>query len=774
MGTEVKRFSIQVQGQIQGVGFRPWVFRLASEKQLVGFVRNDSTGVLIEVQGTSDNLQSFVDALSKGNGSPKLSRIAGIQLGQIPLYHENSFTISESSNSGSTKAEVTPDTAVCGECAAELKDSGNFRFHYPFINCTNCGPRYTIIRNIPYDRSATTMSCFSMCPRCATEYESPADRRFHAQPVACPACGPHLRLVDAEGLDVAQGDSESIYEACRLLAEGKVLAIKGIGGFHLAVDACNEEAVKELRRRKNRECKPFAMMARLSSIRQCAHVGPMAESLLSSPQSPIVLLSRKDGSPLAASIAAGTNTYGFMLPYAPLHHLLLDELEQGATVSILVMTSANIADQPLVYKNDEALTKLAGITDFFLMHDRDIYRQLDDSVIHLIGETAVPLRRARGYVPSPIYAQKPAACRILAAGSDLKNTFCLADGSRFIVSEHIGDLEEADIYRHYSRSIEHFSQLFCFVPSMVVADLHPGYFSTHYAESLRNIEVLHVQHHWAHIASVLAEHGHLGPVIGLAADGTGYGTDGKVWGCECLIASLETFERFAHLRYYPLAGGDKASKQAIRPLLALLDQAHGGKLELKDYGWLLERIEPDLAKQTILLQQLRKEVNTSMASSLGRVFDAVAAAIGLGSHNHFEAQLPIALEAIADAECKDAYEFTLCDGNPMQLDLSEMILAIVEDIRTGAAPSIISARFHNTIALAFLQMASKAREMSKLDVVAISGGVFCNRRLAARTIEILNNDGFEVLYNTVVPANDGGLSLGQAAIAAELSRSKRG
>jgi hydrogenase maturation protein HypF len=614
------------------------------------------------------------------------------------------------------------------------------------------------------------MQKFTMCERCNGEYHDPANRRFHAQPVACPACGPHLELVDAAGQAVARGDETVIAEAARLLLDGRILAIKGIGGFHFAVDAGNEEAVNQLRARKHREHKPFAMMADMETVRQCALVGPQAESLMRSPQAPIVLLPHKASAAVAPSVARGTNTLGFMLPYAPLHRMLFDKLSEGGRKCALVMTSANLADQPLICRNDEALTKLSGIADFFIMHDRDIYRQTDDSVVHYVNCTPVPLRRARGYVPSPVFSQTRAEREILAAGSDLKNTFCFASGERFIVSEHIGDLEDADVYRHYRRSIEHMSGLFDFRPSVVVADLHPGYFSTQYAVSMKGVEVMHVQHHWAHIASVLAEADIAGPVIGLAADGTGYGTDGAVWGCECLIASLTEFKRFAHLKYFPLVGGDKASREAVRPLVALLDQATDGGLKLDDYGWLLDRLGPDRDKLSLILTQVHKGVNTVQTSSLGRVFDAVAALVGLGSLNNFEAQLPIALEAAADIRCSQVYPFSIAGGGPLQLDLGPMLRTMVQEVRDEVAAGTISARFHNTLATAFADICQRAREATGLVTVAISGGVFCNRLLAGRTIDMLNNRGFAVLYNAVVPANDGGLSLGQAAIAARVSK----
>ncbi|MHC4758710.1 MAG: Kae1-like domain-containing protein, partial [Planctomycetota bacterium] len=485
-----------------------------------------------------------------------------------------------------------------------------------------------------------------------------------------------------------------------------------------------------------------------------------AEALLKSPCCAIVLLDKKKKSGIAPSVAEGVNTYGFMLCYSPVHHLLF-----GERVDVLVMTSGNISDEPLVCKNDKALEKLGDVADAFLMHNRDIYRQVDDSIVHFVGGEPVLLRRARGYVPEPILSKGEIGKEIFATGGDLKNTFCFTKGRQFICSEHIGDLEDAEVYHHYIESIQHLRGLFKVKPEVVVCDLHPGYFSTQYAMGLEGVEVIQVQHHWAHIASVLAEEGIDGPVIGLSDDGTGYGTDGTIWGCECLIASLEKFERFGHLSYYPLAGGDKASKEAIRPLLGLLKTAYGDKFELTEFGWLLERIEPEFEKQKIVLKQIDKGINMVQTSSLGRVFDSVAAMVGLGNYNHFEAQLPMALEAEAFEGVEECYEFEL-GGEPMQLDLRKIIRQIVEDVRGNRESGLVAAKFHNTMVEAMLEMARKARDKTDLKTVALSGGVFCNRYLTNRLIEALRRDGFSVLYNRTVPSNDGGLSLGQAAIAA--------
>jgi hydrogenase maturation protein HypF len=509
----------------------------------------------------------------------------------------------------------------------------------------------------------------------------------------------------------------------------------------------------------------------IETIKKYAVVGEIAEQVLKSPQSPIVLLPKKEGSSIAPSVAGGVDTFGFMLCYAPLHYLLF---AQG--VEVLVMTSGNISDEPLICKNETALEKLGQVADAFLMHDREIYRQVDDSIIHFIDGRPVPLRRARGYVPTPIFMEENCREDIFAAGADIKNTFCFAKQNQLICSEHIGDLEDAEVYHHYIDSIEHLRGLFEVEPKVAVCDLHPAYLSTQYARSLSGVKIIAVQHHWAHIASVLVEHGVAGPVIGIVCDGTGYGTDGAIWGCECLIASLEKFERFGHLAYYDLPGADKASKEAIRPLLSLLKKSWGKEFRLPNFDWLIERIEPETDENTTydirntkyISEQLDKGVNCVETSSLGRVFDAVAAMLGLGAYNHFDAQLPMALEAIIESGIEDHYDFELIRSanKAVELDLGKTLKQLIADVKKDLPAPVISAKFHNTLSIALLAMAKQARESAKLNIVALSGGVFCNRYLTNRLIELLKREDFPVLFNREVPANDGGLSLGQAAIAA--------
>lgn len=724
----------------------------------------------IELQGQDELIAEFLTRL-KTSGKPPMAKINSCQVDDIPVIApEDTFTIKVSDFRGPALSEVTADIALCRDCLAEMADKDDFRYRYPFINCTNCGPRYSIVKNIPYDRCNTTMSVFEMCERCLAQYRSVGDRRFHAQPVACGKCGPAIRLTDNKGKTTQTRQEKAIAETAKLLRAGKVVAIKGIGGFHLAVDALNDRAVRRLRERKRREHKPFALMARsIEEIKKYAVVSELAERLLTSPQSPIVLLPRKKDSSIAAAVAEGVNTLGFMLCYAPLHYLLFEQL-RGSRLEILVMTSGNISDEPLICRNESALEALGGIADAFLMYDREIYRQVDDSIVHIIDDSAVLLRRSRGYVPSPLVMKENCKTDILAAGGDLKNTFCLVKQDQIICSEHIGDLKDAAVYHHYINSIEHFRGLFEVEPKTVICDLHPGYFSTRYAASIPNVKVVKVQHHWAHIASVLAENDIAGPVIGLAADGTGYGGDGAIWGCECLIASLAAFERFGHLAYYALGGGDRASEEAVRPVLALLKKTYGSDFELQKFQWLLEKIEPNLNKQKVLLQQLERNVNCVQTSSLGRVFDAVAAMVGLGNYNHFEAQLPMALEAIIAEDVEECYNYSfICgDGGLLLLDLRKMIEQIIIDIKEKLAAPLISAKFHNTLAAGLFEMAEQAGKDRDLNTVALSGGVFCNRYLTNRLIRLLKKNGFCVLFNRDYPSNDGGIALGQAAIGSYL------
>ena len=759
----MKRQRITIQGRVQGVGCRPFVYRLATQLDLVGWVRNDTRGVTIEVQGDAASLAAYMTQIRDASMEryPALMSVDGCVVEDIAIVEgADVFKIDPSDATGTPFSQIMPDCAMCSACLKEMNDPNDFRFRYPFINCTHCGPRYSIIKTIPYDRPNTTMGDFAMCEKCQSQYNDVRDRRFHAQPVACPTCGPKIWLADKRG-DTIEADSDKTISQCaEVLRNRGIAAIKGIGGFHLAVDATNEQAVQELRKRKYRDAKPFAMMAAsIETIKKYAIVDDISRKLLRSPESPIVLLDKSEPNAIAPSAAFGTNRFGFMLCYTPLHHLLF-----GADgIEVLVMTSANLSDEPLICHNEQAVEDLGDIADVFLMHDRDIYRQVDDSVVHEVNGQAAFLRRARGYVPTPIYRSEPTGKEIFAAGPDLKNTFCFVKGNQYLTSEYIGDLADGRVYRHYVKSVEHLRNLFEVSPEVVVCDLHPGYLSTHYAEQMKDVELIRVQHHWAHIASVLADANEPGSVIGLVADGTGYGTDGAIWGCECLIASLTEFERFGHLAYYPLAGGDKASKEAIRPLVGLL-----GPDGIEKYADILARIEPDTDKVQLIGTQIEKGLNTVQTSSLGRLFDAIAAVVGLGTKNRFEAELPMALEATIQDGIEDAYPIKLTEDNGFVLEYAPIVLGVLEDVRRGVSKGIIAARFHNSICEGLLELAKKARERTKLTDAALSGGVFCNRYLANRMIGRLQQEHFRVLWKKSVPVNDGGICLGQAAIAAAM------
>ena len=753
------RKKINVLGQVQGIGFRPFVFRLAERFNLTGFVYNHTEGVIIEIQGEGKNVDFFIEDLKNANRENPLIKISSLKVIDIAaIENEKSFEIKQSESAGEITAQVTADIATCKDCLRELFDKNDFRYRYPFINCTNCGPRYSILKNIPYDRPNTTMAEFEMCEKCRQQYEDVADRRFHAQPVACPDCGPKIYLCEPSRKIIEEDSDNVISQTVQLLKDGKIVAIKGLGGFHLACDAENETAVKTLRSRKMRDAKPFAMMAELEIIKRFAFVGEQAEKLLQSIESPIVLLEKKDPNTIAQSVAEKINTFGFMLPYTPLHHLIFAEKKLNA----LVMTSGNISDEPLICKDDEALARLGNVADMFLMHNRQIYRQVDDSIIHIIAGKPAMLRRSRGFVLEPIISGISSSVDIFAAGSDLKNTFCFVKDNHFIVSEHIGDMENSSVYKHWLKSIEHLKKLIAVEPQIAVCDLHPNYYSSQYARKLKSNKLIEVQHHWAHIASVLIENNINEKVIGLVADGTGFGNDGAIWGCECLVASLEHFERFGHLAYYPLAGGDLASKEAIRPLLGLVK-----KYNIAISEQILQRIEPDQKKTQTIELQIEKNINTIQTSSLGRLFDAAAALIGIGNYNNYEAQLPIIMESLADPNEKQNYGFNLANKNGIiEVEIEEMIKGILKDMQNGLGHKEICSKFHNTIADFLLELAKKARLQTGINTTALSGGVFCNRFLTERLIDLLQKNGFTVLSNRLLPANDGCISLGQAAIAA--------
>jgi hydrogenase maturation protein HypF len=767
----LERRRIVVQGIVQGVGFRPFIYGQALRWGLTGFVLNDSGGVTMEVEGTPQALDGFLQTLHEE--APPLSRIDTIASEPIPPCHETNFVIVRSQSGSLRRALISPDTAPCNDCLCELFDPADRRYQYPFINCTNCGPRFTIVQDIPYDRGKTTMRVFPMCSTCQREYDDPLNRRFHAQPNACPACGPRVRLVDALGIEVAS--SGPITQAARCLATGAILAIKGLGGYHLACDALDAEAVQRLRLRKHREAKPFALMVPdLATATRLCEVSAEEAALLQSNRRPIVLLNRHDGDTVAPDVAPAYNTLGIMLPYTPLHYLLLsacaDIFSKDQPV-VLVMTSGNKSDEPIAYRDDDALGRLAPIADgMLLLHNRDIHVRCDDSVTRMVAGGQQFLRRSRGYAPEPIPLALEFPVPLLACGAHLKNTFCLGKGWQAFLSHHIGDLENLETLSSFREGFEHFQALFDIVPQAVAYDLHPEYLATKYALDSDIPQKLGVQHHHAHIASVIAEHALREPVIGVAADGTGYGTDGAIWGCEIMVADLVNFERLAHLTYVPLPGSEQAVRQPWRMAAVYLAQAYGDAFLDLDIPF-VRRL--DRSKWRTLSQMIARNINSPPTSSLGRLFDAVAALVGRRGEVLYEGQAAIELEAIGESDaCNhlDAYPFAIGDQAPARLDVAPVIRAIVSDLEHGEPVSRIAGRFHRGVAELLAAACLRVREQRGLHTVALSGGVFQNRLLLEHLVTRLEAMDFQVYTNRRVPPNDGGISLGQAAIAAALLR----
>jgi hydrogenase maturation protein HypF len=747
------RWAIRVRGTVQGVGFRPTVYRLARDAQLGGFVRNDSEGVWIEIEGDAGAVVNFSELLRRE--APKHSRIDNIESSELRPLGERDFRVVASAAEEKVRARVPADLATCQECLRELFDPNDRRYRYPFINCTDCGPRYTIVRDIPYDRARTTMDVFQLCLGCRQEYEDPNNRRFHAEPNACPTCGPHLELW-ARGQSALLGE-DGLAAATERIARGEVVAVKGLGGFFLAVEARNERAVAQLRVRKRRPHKPFALMARdLAEAERIAEVSNLARHLLLTPEHPIVLLPLKQSAQVAPSVAPGLKELGVMLPYTPLHHLLLAD-----GPPLLVMTSGNLSEEPIAKDNHHAMEKLGGVADAFLVHDRQIHSRVDDSVVRVIGEVAQPIRRARGFVPDPIplgFSAPP----VLAVGAELKNTICVTRGSEAFISPHIGDLENIETFEFFEETIGKFCRLLACEPRLVAHDLHPDYFSTRWALQ-SGLARKAVQHHHAHIASCLAEHGREGPVIGIAFDGTGCGPAGDLWGGEILVADLSGFRRIAHLRPIALAGGQAAIQEPWRLAAAVLIDA-GVERES------LPQNEPARWKA---VRQLLDKGLSPIATGAGRWFDAVAALCGIRDEISYEGQAAIELEAIAIEGEAEPYPFELAGHKPSQVDLRPAVRAIATDLKRRTSLGEIAARFHATLAACIADCCRQRRAESDLNTVALSGGCFQNRILSERTRELLHRDGFEVLCHRKVPANDGGLALGQALIAAFRLKEKR-
>uniref|UniRef100_Q3AT69 Carbamoyltransferase n=1 Tax=Chlorobium chlorochromatii (strain CaD3) TaxID=340177 RepID=Q3AT69_CHLCH len=743
----MQRQRLLINGIVQGVGFRPFVYRLAIEHELTGFIRNTALGVLIEVQGSADRLDSFCTALH--HQPPPLARIASFEMHFIPcVFEEATFVITDSHSGGDVETLIPPDIALCSDCRRELYDPTNRRYRYPFINCTNCGPRYTIVAHLPYDRPTTSMQSFAICPECEQEYHNPLDRRFHAEPTCCPICGPSLSLLDADGNAIADDPLE---ETASLLHHGAIVAIKGIGGFHVAVDALNDDAVLRLRKSKGREAKPFAVMMRDVAVveRYCMVNDDERQALLSA-EAPIVLLKKLANTQLAASVAPDNDRLGVMLPYTPLHLLLFDRVPE-----VLVMTSANMSEEPMVHENSEALQKLQGIADAFLMHNRPIYLKCDDSVtIHLAGQLR-QLRRSRGYVPAPLLLRHSGAT-LLATGGELKNSVTLLKAHHAIMSQHIGDVKNFDAYCHFEQVVAHLQHLFQATPELIVHDLHPAYLTTQWAEK-QAIPTLGVQHHHAHLAACLAENQVDEPAIGVILDGTGYGTDGTVWGGEVLIGDVANFERFASLELMPLAGGEAAIRQPWRAAVGYIYKSCGS---LPDLPFLQNR---DIAP---IMELLERQLHLVETSSCGRLFDVVAALCNLRGTITYEGEAAIALMHAANGTVgRQPFPYDLCyQLNRWIIGIAPMIRSIVNSLLHGASAQEVSQRFHGTLVHCFCEVVQKASEATGLKIVALSGGVFQNELLFTALVHALEQAGFTVLTHSRVPTNDGGLSLGQAII----------
>lgn len=771
-----ERHEVQVRGVVQGVGFRPFVYRLAAEEGLAGFIGNDTDGVTIEIEGPEERVGAFRMRLRRE--APPLARIDSIAARPIPLTGERGFRIVASEIHGHVSTGIPADAATCADCLRELLDPADRRYRYPFLNCTNCGPRFTITRRIPYDRPQTSMAQFTMCKACQAEYDDPTNRRFHAQPNACPVCGPRVWLAGADGAEIVSPDPVA---ACieRLIA-GKIMAVKGIGGFHLSVDATKEAAVLRLRERKHRYGKPLAVMVRdLAAAREICDLTDEEEALLTTPARPIVLARRHEDCGIAPSVAPGIPWLGVFLPYAPLQHLLFAD----SRVRALVMTSANLSEEPIAIDNNEARARLGQIADAFLMHDREILQRCDDSVLAVVDGAPQLVRRARGFVPLglplPCKIEGKGAPPLLAVGGHLKSVFTLARGRLAYQSQHLGDLENLTGLDFFRESLEHLMRTFEIEPELVVHDLHPGYLSTSWAREWaaeRGIRLIAVQHHHAHIAACMAEHGLEGPVIGLSLDGTGYGMDGRIWGGEVLLAQLDSFERFAHLAYVPMPGGESAIREPWRMALGHL---HAAGIDVES-SEVLALLGATARQARVLNRMIDRGLNSPLTSSLGRLFDAVAAVVLGRREVDYEAQAAIELEGITEDEGDDdgyRLEFTPGDWprrEPALLSAAPLWRAVVEDLRAGVSKPRMAARFHAAVADGFVRAAVLARDATGVGKVAMSGGCLHNRRLVQLLRAKLEAEGFEVYRHRQVSPGDGGLSYGQAVVGAAVVRGETG
>ncbi len=762
----IERLAIQVNGIVQGVGFRPFVYNLAKDYQLKGFVKNTSEGVKIEVEGQAQQLADFLYNLE--HSAPPLAEIIELDSHNVPVQNEKDFEIQASPLGMKHTTLISPDTCVCDDCLREMFDPDNRRFHYPFINCTNCGPRYTIIDGIPYDRPLTSMRNFKQCPKCQSEYDNPQDRRFHAQPNACQVCGPHVWFESGHNLGLNEEtitESAAIEKGIEVLSQGQILAVKGLGGFHLVVDATNDNAVQRLRQRKNREAKPLAIMVLdIDTAKLLVEMSPEEEELLLSSQRPIVLLRERVNDVIAGAVAPGNSRLGIMLPYTPLHFLLLSRLQKRLSAqketesmpAVLVMTSANLSEEPIVLDNDEAGNRLKDIADHFLFHNRDILIRVDDSVtVHLHKQRRF-FRRSRGYVPRPVFL-KSSGIPVLAVGGELKNTLCLVKTNQAFVSQHIGDLENLEAFNFFKETAAHLQRILETKPELIVHDLHPQYLSTQWAKEQSDIPIIGVQHHHAHLASCMAEWKLDQPVIGLIMDGTGYGLDKTIWGGEVLIGDYKNYQRYAYFEPHPLPGGDAAIKAPWRTAVSYLYKTFAA--DLPDLPFMKD--QP--VKQ--IIQMVSGGLNSPLTSSCGRLFDAVAAMSGGKTSVKYEAQAAIEFMQAVENLNEKPFDFDLSARNDQQLMLiSPIIKSIVKAVQEGESIAIISSRFHRTMIELFKTIALKASRYSGVKDVIISGGVFQNEVLFSGLIPELEKLGLKVYTHVQLPCNDGGISLGQAMI----------
>jgi len=757
---------ITVNGIVQGVGFRPFVYRLAHAYALAGRVQNTPTGVVIELEGTADNLEAFCSALQ--SDAPPLAVITGIETVTATPRGVTEFVIEPSVPGGERVALIAPDVCTCDDCLRELFDPADRRYRYPFINCTNCGPRYSIIRDIPYDRANTTMAKFTMCAECRREYEDPLDRRFHAQPDACWVCGPQMKLTDPAGRCLEVDDP--IRAAAERLVDGKIVAVKSLGGFQLAVDATRDDAVIELRRRKQREEKPLAVMVSdIETAEQLCKVSSIERDVLLSPMRPIVVMEARTPSLVAASVAPLRSDIGVMLPYTPMHYLLIRD-----NFTALVMTSGNLSEEPICIDNQEAVDRLGQIADFFLVHDRPIHLRSDDSVTRANETGSGMIRRARGYAPRPVFVKFDMP-QILACGAELKNAVCLTKGRRAFISQHVGDIQNVDTYRFHVETVTHLRRILDIEPEILAHDLHPDYLCVPGGGGIPipeherdpGLELVGVQHHHAHIASVMAECGIDGPVIGIALDGTGYGTDGNIWGGEFLIVDFDEFTRVGHFQYVPIPGGDAAARQAWRSAAAYLYAAFGA-----EHGRnIAHELIPDIPEDTMaaVFTMLERNINCPLSAGCGRLFDAMAALTGIKTVSSYEGQAPSEFESVMTSAELGPYPYSIDDsGTPFIVSFVPMVQEVVRNIRSKEDVSEISARVHATVADVCTDAADRIRRSTGIDLVAISGGVFQNKFLARVVPEKLTAASFAVYTHSSMPPNDGCICLGQAAVAAHL------